>query len=121
MCESYGPKQTCDAEMVWTVHRHHDAGGDSLVTAGMCRVSPNELLVGEPVRDRHIRAVSATGFGNVLGPKGEFLGVRGNRRAPGKQLHPVRRVRRRVTEWSGLAGRWTMLGNVVRRWPPRWK
>jgi aryl-alcohol dehydrogenase-like predicted oxidoreductase len=41
-------------------------------------VGRNEVLVGKAIRGRRGRVVLATKFANVRGPKGEFLGVRGD-------------------------------------------
>src|SRR5271165_7524300 len=38
----------------------------------------NEVLVGKAIKDRRGQVVLATKFGNVRGPNGEFLGVRGD-------------------------------------------
>src|SRR5436309_15395517 len=38
----------------------------------------NEELVGRAIRDRREQVFLATKFGNVRGPNGEFLGVRGD-------------------------------------------
>jgi aryl-alcohol dehydrogenase-like predicted oxidoreductase len=44
----------------------------------MYGVGRNEELVGKAIRDRRDRVFLATKFGNVRGPNGEFLGVRGD-------------------------------------------
>jgi aryl-alcohol dehydrogenase-like predicted oxidoreductase len=79
MSEFYDPKQMDDAESVRVIHRFLDAGGSLLDTADMYGVGRNEELVGRAIRDRRDRVVLATKFGNVRGPKGEFVGVRGDR------------------------------------------
>src|SRR3982751_3903908 len=79
MSEFYDPKQMDDAESIRVIHRFLDAGGNLLDTADMYGVGRNEELVGRAIRDRRDRVVLATKFGNVRGPKGEFLGVRGDR------------------------------------------
>jgi aryl-alcohol dehydrogenase-like predicted oxidoreductase len=43
----------------------------------MYGVGDNERLVGNAIRDRREKVVLASKFGNVRGPKGEFLGVKG--------------------------------------------
>jgi aryl-alcohol dehydrogenase-like predicted oxidoreductase len=44
----------------------------------MYGVGRNEELVGKAIRDRRDQVFLATKFGNVRGPNGEFLGVRGD-------------------------------------------
>ena len=78
MSEFYNPKQMDDAESIRVIHRYLDAGGNLLDTADMYGVGRNEALVGRAIRDRRDRVVLATKFGNVRGPDGEFLGVRGD-------------------------------------------
>ena len=79
MSEFYDPKQMDDAESIRVIHRFLDAGGTLLDTADMYGVGRNEELVGRAIRDRRDRVVLATKFGNVRGPKSEFVGVRGDR------------------------------------------
>ena len=78
MSEFYDPKQRDDAESIRVIHRYLDSGGNFLDTADMYGVGRNEELVGRAIRDRRDRVVLATKFGNVRGPNGEFLGVRGD-------------------------------------------
>jgi aryl-alcohol dehydrogenase-like predicted oxidoreductase len=78
MSEFYDPKQMDDAESIRVIHRYLDAGGNFLDTADMYGSGRNEELVGRAIRDRRDRVVLATKFGNVRGPNGEFLGVRGD-------------------------------------------
>lgn len=78
MSEFYDPKQQDDAESIRVIHRYLDAGGNFLDTADMYGVGRNEELVGKAIADRRDRVVLATKFGNVHGPNGEFLGVRGD-------------------------------------------
>src|SRR3954471_20170703 len=78
MSEFYDPKLMDDAESIRVIHRYLDAGGSLLDTADMYGVGRNEELVGRAIRDRRDRVVLATKFGNVRGPKGEFVGVRGD-------------------------------------------
>ena len=75
MSEFYGP--TDEAESTKVIHRYLELGGDFLDTADMYGSGHNEQLVGKAIRDRRDRVVLATKFGNVRGPKGEFLGVNG--------------------------------------------
>ena len=44
----------------------------------MYGVGKNEELVGRAIKDRRDEVFLATKFGNVRGPNGEFLGVRGD-------------------------------------------
>jgi len=78
MSEFYGPKSQDDAESIRVIHRFLDEGGDFLDTADMYGSGRNEELVGRAIADRRDRVVLATKFGNVRGPNGEFLGVRGD-------------------------------------------
>src|SRR5919202_3466809 len=78
MSEFYDPAQIDDAESIRVIHRYLDAGGNFLDTADMYGVGRNEVLVGKAIRGRRDRVVLATKFGNVRGPDGEFLGIRGD-------------------------------------------
>jgi aryl-alcohol dehydrogenase-like predicted oxidoreductase len=78
MSEFYDPKQMNDVESIRVIHRYLDAGGNFLDTADMYGVGRNETLVGQAIKDRRRQVVLATKFGNVRGPAGEFLGVRGD-------------------------------------------
>src|SRR5262245_53577203 len=78
MSEFYDPKQMNDEESVRVIHRYLDAGGNFLDTADVYGVGRNEVLVGKAMRGRRERVVLATKFANVRGPKGEFLGIRGD-------------------------------------------
>ncbi len=78
MSEFYDPKQMDDAESVRVIHRYLDSGGNFLDTADMYGVGRNEVLVGKAIRGRRKQVVLATKFGNVRGPNGDFLGVRGD-------------------------------------------
>ncbi len=78
MSEFYDPKQMNDAESIAVIHRYLDNGGNFLDTADMYGVGRNETLVGKAIAGRRDRVVLATKFGNVRGPKGEFLGIRGD-------------------------------------------
>jgi aryl-alcohol dehydrogenase-like predicted oxidoreductase len=75
MSEFYGA--TDDAESVATIHRALDLGVNFLDTADMYGSGANEELVGRAIKGRRASVVLATKFGNVRGPKGEFLGVKG--------------------------------------------
>jgi aryl-alcohol dehydrogenase-like predicted oxidoreductase len=75
MSEFYG--QTDDQESIAAIHRALELGIDFLDTADMYGVGRNEELVGKAVRGKRDKFVIATKFGNVRGPKGEFLGVNG--------------------------------------------
>jgi len=78
MSEFYDPSRMDDSESIRVIHRYLDSGGNFLDTADMYGSGRNEVLVGRAVADRRGRVVLATKFGNVRGPKGEFLGVRGD-------------------------------------------
>src|SRR5215472_2030456 len=75
MSEFYGGRD--DAESVATIHRSLDLGCTFLDTADMYGSGKNEELVGRAIRGRRDKVVLATKFGNVRGPNGEFLGVKG--------------------------------------------
>jgi len=80
MSEFYDPSQMDDAGSISVIHRYLDAGGNLLDTADMYGSGRNEDLVGRAIAGRRGKVVLATKFGNVRGPKGEFLGVRGDAR-----------------------------------------
>jgi len=75
MSEFYGPSD--EAESIATIHRALALGVSFLDTADMYGVGKNEELVGRAIRGRRDEVVLATKFGNVRGPKGEFLAVNG--------------------------------------------
>ena len=76
MSEFYGAGD--DAESIATIHHAIERGVTFLDTADMYGVGRNEELVGRAIRDRRDRVFLATKFGNVRGPAGEFLGVKGD-------------------------------------------
>ena len=76
MSEFYGAGS--DEESIATIHHALDRGVNFLDTADMYGVGRNEELVGRAIRDRRDRVFLATKFGNVRGPGGEFLGVKGD-------------------------------------------
>src|SRR5438105_2096742 len=78
MSEFYDPKQLNDEESIRVIHRYLDAGGNFLDTADMYGVGRNEVLVGKAIAGRRDTVVLATNVGNVRGPNGEFLGIRGD-------------------------------------------
>jgi aryl-alcohol dehydrogenase-like predicted oxidoreductase len=78
MSEFYDPRQMDDAESIRVIHRYLDAGGNFLDTADIYGMGRNEVLVGKALAGRRQGVVLATKFGNVRGPEGEFLGVRGD-------------------------------------------
>jgi len=80
MSEFYDPLAMDDAESIRVIHHYIDAGGNFLDTADMYGSGRNEVLVGRALAGRREGVVLATKFGNVRGPKGEFLGVRGDAR-----------------------------------------
>lgn len=67
-----------EQESIATIHHALDRGVTFLDTADMYGWGKNEELVGEAIRDRRDEVFLATKFGNVRGPKGEFLGIRGD-------------------------------------------
>jgi aryl-alcohol dehydrogenase-like predicted oxidoreductase len=78
MSEFYAPSQMDERESIRVIHHYLDAGGNFLDTADMYGVGRNEELVGRALAGRREGVIVATKFGNVRGPKGEFLGVRGD-------------------------------------------
>ena len=76
MSEFYGSGS--EQESIATIHHALDRGVTFLDTADMYGVGRNEELVGRAIRDRREQVFLATKFGNVRGPNGEFLGVRGD-------------------------------------------
>ncbi len=78
MSEFYDPRQMNDEESIRVIHCYLDADGNFLDTADVYGMGRNETLVGKAIRGRRDRVVLATKFANVRGPKGEFLGVRGD-------------------------------------------
>src|SRR4051812_10052451 len=67
-----------EAESIATIHHALDRGVNFLDTADMYGWGQNEELVGRAIADRRGEVFLATKFGNVRGPNGEFLGVRGD-------------------------------------------
>jgi aryl-alcohol dehydrogenase-like predicted oxidoreductase len=76
MSEFYGSAD--ESEAIATIHRALDLGIDFLDTADMYGSGDNERLVGKAIAGRRDEVVLATKFGNVRGPGGEMLGVRGD-------------------------------------------
>jgi aryl-alcohol dehydrogenase-like predicted oxidoreductase len=76
MSEFYGGGS--DQESIATIHHALDRGVTFLDTADMYGVGRNEELVGRAIKDRRDQVFLATKFGNVRGPGGEFLGVKGD-------------------------------------------
>jgi aryl-alcohol dehydrogenase-like predicted oxidoreductase len=67
-----------EQESIATIHQALDRGVTFLDTADMYGVGRNEELVGRAIKDRRGEVFLATKFGNVRGPNGEFLGVKGD-------------------------------------------
>ena len=76
MSEFYGAGS--EAESIGTIHHALDRGVTFLDTADMYGWGANEELVGRAIDGRRDEVFLATKFGNVRGPNGEFLGVRGD-------------------------------------------
>jgi aryl-alcohol dehydrogenase-like predicted oxidoreductase len=76
MSEFYGSGS--DQESIATIHHALERGVTFLDTADMYGWGKNEELVGRAIADRREKIFLATKFGNVRGPAGEFLGVRGD-------------------------------------------
>ena len=76
MSDFYGAHD--DAESIRVIHHALDRGVNFLDTADMYGTGRNEELVGKAIRDRREDVFLATKFGNVRGPNGELLGVRGD-------------------------------------------
>jgi aryl-alcohol dehydrogenase-like predicted oxidoreductase len=75
MSEFYG---TGDEEKsIAVIHEAIELGITFFDTADMYGVGDNEELVGRAIRDRRVKLIIATKFGNVRGPDGSFLGVNG--------------------------------------------
>ena len=75
MSEFYGARD--EQESIATIHRSLELGCNFLDTADMYGSGANEELVGRAIKGRRDKVVLATKFGNVRGPNGEFLGVKG--------------------------------------------
>lgn len=78
MSEFYDPSAMNETESLRVIHRYLDLGGNFLDTADMYGCGRNEELLAKALAGRRDRVVLATKFGNVRGPNGEFLGVRGD-------------------------------------------
>ena len=76
MSEFYGSGN--EQESIATIHHAIERGVNLLDTADMYGVGRNEELVGKAIRDRRDEVFLTTKFGNVRGPNGEFLGVKGD-------------------------------------------
>jgi aryl-alcohol dehydrogenase-like predicted oxidoreductase len=67
-----------EEESIATIHHAIERGVTFLDTADMYGVGRNEELVGRSIKGKRDQVFLATKFGNVRGPNGEFLGVRGD-------------------------------------------
>ena len=67
-----------EQESIATIHHALDRGVTFLDTADMYGVGKNEELVGRAIKGRRDEVFLASKFGNVRGPNGEFLGVKGD-------------------------------------------
>jgi len=67
-----------EQESIATIHHALDRGVTFLDTADMYGWGKNEELVGRAIAGRRDDVFLATKIGNVRGPNGEFLGVRGD-------------------------------------------
>jgi aryl-alcohol dehydrogenase-like predicted oxidoreductase len=76
MSEFYGARD--EQESIATINHALDRGVTFLDTADMYGWGANEELVGKAIGGRRDEVFLATKFGNVRGPNGEFLGVRGD-------------------------------------------
>jgi aryl-alcohol dehydrogenase-like predicted oxidoreductase len=76
MSDFYGAHD--EQESIAVIHHALDRGVTFLDTADMYGVGRNEQLVGKAIAGRRDEVFLATKFGNVRGPNGEFLGVRGD-------------------------------------------
>jgi aryl-alcohol dehydrogenase-like predicted oxidoreductase len=76
MSEFYGSAD--EGEAMETIRRAVELGVSFLDTADMYGPFTNEKLVGKAIAGRRDEVVLATKFGNVRGPAGERLGVRGD-------------------------------------------
>jgi aryl-alcohol dehydrogenase-like predicted oxidoreductase len=76
MSDFYGAHD--EQESITVIHHALDRGVTFLDTADMYGVGRNEQLVGKAIAGRRDEVFLATKFGNVRGPNGEFLGVRGD-------------------------------------------
>jgi aryl-alcohol dehydrogenase-like predicted oxidoreductase len=75
MSDFYGPRD--ENESVATIHHALDCGITFFDTADIYGLGHNEELVGRALGGQRNKIILATKFGNVRGPKGEFLGVNG--------------------------------------------
>jgi aryl-alcohol dehydrogenase-like predicted oxidoreductase len=77
MSEFYG--RTDEGEAIATIQRALELGVTFIDTADMYGPFTNEKLVGRAIAGHRDDVMLATKFGNVRGPNGERLGIRGDR------------------------------------------
>jgi aryl-alcohol dehydrogenase-like predicted oxidoreductase len=75
MSEFYGPAD--EVVNLEVLNRAIDMGVNFLDTADMYGSGENEVLLSKVLKQRRGEIVLATKFGNMRGPKGEFLGING--------------------------------------------
>lgn len=75
MSDFYGERD--EQESIATIHHAIDRGITFFDTADMYGAGRNEELVGRAIKGSREKIILATKFGNVRGPKGEYLGING--------------------------------------------
>lgn len=75
MSDFYGERD--ENEAIATIHHAIEQGITFFDTADVYGLGRNEELVGKAIKGKRDKIILATKFGNLRGPKGEFLGVSG--------------------------------------------